>query len=280
MKYNLGIVGHGIVGSAVEYGFQNENIFIYDKFKPTLSLEEVAKKSDIIFVCVPTPITEDYSGIDLSIVEENVDALAKLLKNTEKIIVLKSTIVPGTTAKFEKKYPKVKFAFNPEFLTEANYLEDFVKADRHIIGASDYDVSTKLMALYKSHFPNTPIYQTSPTAAEMAKYMANCYLATKVLFANEMFEICQNVGVYYPDVKNLVVTDHRIYNSHLDITPERGFGGKCFPKDMLALRGEAKKRRVETNLMDAVWNKNLKIRRIRDWEEIPFAVTKNKKSRQ
>lgn len=278
MNFNLGIIGYGIVGSAVEYGFQNENIFIYDKYKDLLSLEEVAKKADFIFICVPTPMTADYSGIDLSIVEDNVDTLAKLIKGSDKVIVLKSTIVPGTTVRFEQKYPEVNFAFNPEFLTEANYLEDFVKADRHIIGASDYDVSTRLMALYKSHFPNTPIYQTSPTAAEMAKYMANCYLAAKVMFANEMFEICQKLGVYYPDVKNLVVTDHRIYNSHLDITPERGFGGKCFPKDMSALRGEAKKLGVKTEMMDTIWEKNLKIRRIRDWEEIPFAVTKKKKT--
>lgn len=277
MKYNLGIVGHGIVGSAVAHGFQDENIFIYDKFKETLSLEEVAKSSDFIFICVPTPIKSDYTGIDLSIVDENVDALAKLIKDTDKVIVLKSTIVPGTTARYEKEYPDVKFAFNPEFLTEANFLQDFINADRHIIGATDPDVSNRLVELYKSHYPNTDIYQTSPTAAEMTKYMANCYLATKVLFANEMSEICEKLNVDYSDVKKLVVTDRRIFDSHMDISPEKGFGGKCFPKDMLALRGEAKKLGAETELLDAVWQKNLKIRTKRDWEEIPFAVTKKNK---
>lgn len=270
----IGIIGYGIVGQAVEYGFKSEKIFIYDKFKDYLTLEEVCKNSEFIFICVPTPILDDGSGIDLSFVEENVDQIAKLIEGTDKIIVIKSTSVPGTTARLAAKYPNVKFSFNPEFLTEANFLEDFVNSDRCVIGALDDLTSRRLVSLYKKHFPQMPVFQTDPTTAEMVKYMANCYLATKVLFANEMFDLCEKLGIKYEEVKKLVVADHRIYDSHLDITTNRGFGGKCFPKDMMALIGMADKLGVDTELLDTVWQKNLKIRKVKDWEEIPFAVSK------
>jgi UDPglucose 6-dehydrogenase len=107
----------------------------------------------------------------------------------------------------------------------------------------------------------------------MAKYMANCFFATKVTFANEMYDICQRLGINYEEAKKMVVADKRIYDSHLDVTSLRGFGGKCFPKDLLALRALAKDIKVDTGIMDSVWKKNLKIRKIRDWDEIPFAVT-------
>lgn len=122
-----------------------------------------------------------------------------------------------------------------------------------------------------------PMFQTDPTTAEMVKYMANCYLASKVIFANEMFDICQSLGIKYEEVKKLVVADHRIFDSHLDVTTARGFGGKCFPKDLLALRAMAREKGIDTSFLDIVWKKNLAIRKTRDWEEIPGAVTKHKK---
>ena len=274
MNYQLGIIGYGIVGQAVEYGFKGEDIHIYDKFKNYLTLPEVCEKSEFIFVSVPTPIMSDESGIDLSIVEEVVDEIAKEVEGTDKIVILKSTIVPGTTAAFAKKYPKVNFCFNPEFLTEANFLEDFVKSDRCVVGATNDLVSRRVISLYKKHFPQMPMFQTDPTTAEMVKYMANCYLAAKVIFANEMAEISEKLGIKYEEVKKMVVADHRIFDSHLDVTTTKGFGGKCFPKDLLALRAMAREQGVDTEMLDTVWKKNLKIRKVHDWDEIPGAVTK------
>ena len=121
--------------------------------------------------------------------------------------------------------------------------------------------------------PSIPIYYTDFTTAEMVKYMANCYLATKVIFANEMYDIAEALGIKYEEVKKMVVADSRIKDSHLDVTTQRGFGGKCFPKDLLALRAMAKSLKVDTGILDAVWKKNLKVRKNRDWEEIPFAVS-------
>lgn len=280
MPVNIGIIGYGIVGQALAYGFSgsliesNYRILFYDKYKKSEPLSAVVRKSEFIFICLPTPMKKNESGIDLSIIEKSIKEITKYTNNTDKIIVIKSTVVPSTTSGLERKYPKTKFCFNPEFLTEANYLEDFVNADRTIIGASNDLVSRRVVAFYKQRFPKMKIFQTDPTTAEMVKYMANTYLATKVIFANQMFDLCESLGVKYEEVKSMVVADRRIYNSHLDITTDRGFGGKCFPKDMVALLGLAKELGVRMDLLTNVWNINKRIRKKRDWEEIPFAVSK------
>lgn len=280
-QLKLGIIGYGIVGQAMAYGFSQPDIKdkyeirYFDKYKDTDSLESVVSESEFVFICLPTPMKVDESGIDLSIIEDSIAEITKFTNNTDKIIVIKSTVVPGTTASFEKKYPKSNFAMNPEFLTEANYLEDFVNADRNVIGANNDLTSRRVVALYRQRFPRTKIFQTDSTTAEMVKYMANSFLATKVIFANEMFEICQALGIKYEEVKSMVVADHRIFDSHLDVTTAKGFGGKCFPKDIVALIGRAKDLKLDPRLLETAWSINKKIRKVRDWEEIPFAVEGN-----
>lgn len=282
---NIGIVGYGIVGQALAYGFSrpeikdNYTISFYDKYKKSKPLEPVIKESEFVFICLPTPMKSDESGVDLSIIERSVKEITQYTNNTDKIIVLKSTVIPGTTVSFEKRYPQTKFCFNPEFLTEANYLDDFLNADRIIIGASNDLVSRRVVALYKQRFPHMKIFRTDPTTAEMVKYMANTFLATKVIFANQIYDLCNKLGIKYEEVKAMVVADSRIYDSHLDITTERGFGGKCFPKDIVALLGLSKKLSVNLDLLSMIWKINKRIRRVKDWEEIPFAVSK-KRSRK
>lgn len=279
---NIGIIGFGIVGQAIAFGFSQPDIAskykikYYDKYRESSSLEEVIKTSEFIFICLPTPMKSDESGIDLSIIEDTISQITPITDNTDKIIILKSTIIPGTTKKFETKHPKTNFAFNPEFLTEANYLADFVNADRTIIGANSDLISRRVIALFRQRFPNQKIFQTDTTTAEMVKYMANAFLSTKVMFANEMFDICNALGIKYEEVKNMVAADRRIGDYHLDVTTARGFGGKCFPKDMVALIGRAKDLKIEPKLLETVWDLNKKIRKVHDWEEIPFAVTTKK----
>lgn len=272
MSYErIGIIGYGVVGEAVEYGFSPYPVKYYDKFKPSDTLETVCNESDVIFVCLPTP----YKGekIDLSIIEGAVEEAVKYTNDTNKLLVIKSTVIPGTTRRLAEKYPKTKFAFNPEFLTEANYLEDFVNADRHVVGANDNKTSLRLTALYKGKWPKTPVFQTDTTTAELSKYAANCFLATKVIFANEMYDLCEKLGIEWNEAKKLVMADHRIGPTHLDVTSMRGFSGKCFPKDAVALLGLFKDLDVDAMLLEAMWNKNLKIRKVRDWEDIPFVKT-------
>ena len=275
---NLGIIGYGFVGQAVANGFnvasgEKDTIRYYDKYKDTISLEEVIEKSEFIFVCLPTPMKEDESGIDLSIILDMVSEITKYTNHSDKIVILKSTITPGTTAALEKAHPKTQFCFNPEFLTEANFLEDFLNADRTIIGASNDLVSRRVAVVYRQRFPKTKIYQTDPTTAEAVKYFANAFLSLKVTFANYFYDFCQKIGIKYEEVKRMAAKDHRIVDAHLDVTTLRGFGGKCFPKDLVALMGEFKKARVDADLLETMWQYNKKIRKIHDWEEIPFAVS-------
>lgn len=272
MSYErIGIIGYGIVGQAVAYGFDGYAVKYYDKFKPSLTLKTVCRESDVIFICLPTP----YKGnrIDLQIIEDAVAEIVQYTDNTDKVVTIKSTVTPGTTRRLAQQYPNTKFAFSPEFLTEANYLEDFANADRHVVGADDNKTSLKLAALYKNRWPKTPVIQTDPTTAELGKYAANCFLATKVMFANEMNELAEALGVEWAETKKIVTSDDRVGETHFDVTSTRGFGGKCFPKDMIALLGLFDDLGVDSSLLSTVWDKNLKVRKVYDWEDIPFVKT-------
>ncbi len=276
----LGIIGYGFVGQAVANGFQTasggkDTIVWYDKFKDGSSLEEVIKSSEFIFVCLPTPMKQDESGIELSIFEEMIPQITKLTDNTDKIIVIKSTVTPGTTVRFEKKFPKTKFCFNPEFLTEANFLEDFLNAERTVIGTSNDLVSRSTAVVFRQRFPKTKIFLTDPTTAETVKYFANAFLSIKVTFANYFYDYCQALGIKYEEVKKMAAADHRIGDYHLEGTTSRGFGGKCFPKDLVAIMGEFKKLGVDDSLLETMWKYNKRVRKVHDWQEIPFAVGSN-----
>lgn len=275
----IGIIGYGFVGKAVECGFKPlHRIFIHDNAIPSLTMEKVVDNADFIFVCVPTPMDSSYRKIDLSIVEEVVGQIINRSGNDKNspLIIIKSTVIPGTTQNLANKFDSRNIVFNPEFLTEANYLNDFIHPDRIVIGADNQRSQDKLLSLYKKSFPNTRMFVTDSRTAEMVKYMCNTYLATKVIFANEIFDLCQVLKINYNEVKQMVVADHRIFDSHLEVTPQRGFGGKCFPKDIVALLGLAEELGVDLSLLKNVWEKNLKLRLFRDWEKIPGTVSKNR----
>lgn len=277
----IGIVGWGVVGQATGNAFaavKSNKVLWWDKYKKSpVTLQKLVKDSEFIFICVPTPMKDNYSNIDLSIVKQVVSRIAKLIDDRKKILTIKSTVIPGTTASLAKQYPHVNFAMNPEFLTEANAFEDFLRTDRTVIGAFKHSVADRLSILYQNLYgPGSKIFLTDPTTAEMVKYMSNMFLATKVMFANEMSDLCQKVGINYQEVKEMVVADHRIFDSHLDVTSIKGFGGKCFPKDMVALLGLFKQKKVDASLLSTVWKKNLRVRQVRDWEEIAGAVSSKK----
>lgn len=278
----IGVIGYGFVGQALANGFKvasggKDTILWYDKYKDSTSLEDTINKSEFIFVCLPTPMKEDESGIELSIFEDMIPQITRYTDNTEKIIVIKSTVTPGTTLKFEKRFPNSKFAFNPEFLTEANFLEDFINAERTVVGTNNDLVSRRLTVIFRQRFPKTPIYQTDPTTAEAVKYFANAFLSLKVTFANYFYDYCQKLGIKYEEVRKMAAADHRIGDFHLEVTTNRGFGGKCFPKDLVAIMGEFKKLGVDASLLETMWQYNKKVRKVHDWQEIPFAVEGNHK---
>lgn len=263
---SIGIIGYGVVGQALANGFKDGHLIkFFDKYKECDEFRQVVN-SDFVFICLPTPSTS--TGIDLSIMDEAMHQISEL--KPEGIIAIKSTIIPGTTKKYHKQYPHLRLCFNPEFLTEKNAFNDFINPDRIVIGAEDKSVLLAVEKLYKDRFPNVGVYCCDSITAEMVKYMANGLLSAKIIFANEIFDICQKLGIDYETVKKMVMADPRV-GAHLDVTPTRGFGGKCFPKDIIALIGLCDELGVDARVIKAVWEKNLLIRKDHDWKRIPFA---------
>ena len=245
---NVGVVGWGFVGQATGKGLatnKKNKIFVYDKQRTSpLTLEEVVVKSEFIFICVPTPMHSDYSGMSMKIVDEVVTEIAGYAKSTEKIVIVKSTVLPGVSASYIKKYPKVNFAMNPEFLTQNNANEDFLKPSRTVIGAGSQKVGERIKTLYATILDkNQPYFIMDTTSAEVTKYMSNLMLASKVILANEFLFLSEKVGADYDTVRRAVEADPRI-GTHLRAPGpdgDFGFGGACFPKDMIGILGEAKK---------------------------------------
>lgn len=233
MNYIIGIMGSsGYVGGASKKYFQkiNADVRLYDKYKNEGSLEQI-QEADIIFIAVPTPYDEVSGGFDLSFVR---DAVAGL--RGEKIIVLKSTILPGTTERLQKEFSHHRFLFNPEFLTQATADSDMQYPDRQLVGytAESYSSAGTVLRV----LPLSPFERIMPaTEAEMVKYFNNTWFATKVTFANQIYELCRALGVNYEIVREAAAMDKRIGPSHLDVHHGgyRGYGGACLPKDTRAL---------------------------------------------
>jgi UDPglucose 6-dehydrogenase len=267
----IGIIGQGFVGTAVREGLkQHYDIHTYDlKEKCTCeSILELVDESDVIFVCVPTPMKKDGS-CDISIVEGVIDEIEDV-DISGKIVVIKSTVPPGTTERLNKKYKNISVVFNPEFLTEANFIDDFKNQDRIIIGGIR-PASTKVRQLFYKAFPNAHIIKTSSTIAEMVKYTTNCFLSTKVSFANEMKQICDKIDVDYDKVIEYATYDERLGKSHWSVPgPDGhyGFGGSCFPKDINALIRFSNDLGLWFHTLMGAWHTNCDVRPEEDWKDL------------
>ena len=271
MKNNtIGVVGQGFVGTAIREGFKDfVKIETYDKFKESTcnSLEELSQKAEIIFVCLPTPMRRS-GDCDLSIVSDTIYKLDGFDNNN--IAVIKSTVLPGTTEKFNKECNNLQVLFNPEFLTEANFINDFKNQNRVIIGGPRPG-TTKVKNLYRKCYPAASIIKTGSNTAEMVKYFTNCFLATKVSFSNEIRQVCEKINVDYDKVVEYGLYDQRIGKTHFSSPgPDGkfGFGGSCFPKDVNALISFALSTGMNPTVLKSVWSKNLEVRPERDWEQL------------
>ncbi len=270
-KTTIGIIGQGFVGTAVNEGLaKHYYIHTYDIAKKSTckSIEELSTKSDVIFVCLPTPMEKDGS-CHLGIIEPVLNDLNHILKC--KTIVVKSTVPPGTTEKWNKTFKNINIVFNPEFLTEANSIEDFKNQNRIIVGGKR-PATTKVARIFKKVFPKVPIIKTGSTYAEMVKYVTNCFLATKVSFANEIYQICDQLDIDYDKVIEYAQHDERLGYSHWMVPGpdgDYGFGGHCFPKDLNALINLAEKLGLEldVNVLKSALKTNNRQRSDRDWEQ-------------
>ena len=265
----IGIVGQGFVGTAVHEGLkQHFKIETYDIAKTSTckSLADLSEKSDVVFVCLPTPMKKDGS-CHIDIVESTLLGLDVI--NECKTVVVKSTIPPGTTEKWNSLFTNIQVVFNPEFLTEANSVEDFKNQNRIIIGGPR-PATTKVKRVFAKAFPKVPIIKTGSTIAEMVKYFLNCFLATKVSFANEMYQICEGLDIDYDKVTEYAIYDERLGKSHLNVPGpdgDYGYGGHCFPKDVKALINVAHNLDVSSTMLNATDSKNNDVRKNRDWEK-------------
>ena len=269
---NIGIVGQGFVGTAVKEGMSKfYEIYTYDKYVSSksnvLNLQELCDKTKIIFVCLPTPMLKN-GRCDTSVVEKTIKLIDTYNKNN--IVILKSTVPPGTTEHLNRTSVNTPIVFNPEFLTEANYVDDFKNQNRIIIGGPR-PASTIVKNVFRKAFPQTQIVKTSSSVAECVKYFTNTFLATKVSFANEFKTICSKINVDYDKVLEYAFYDERIGRTHLSVPGpdgKLGFGGSCFPKDVNALIYFSKQLNIEPIVLNSVWDKNIEVRPEKDWEQL------------
>ena len=280
----IGIVGNGFVGSAITHGFSLyvDEIRIYDTDprRSTHSLEDVAGDCGVIFVCVPTPMFES-GECDLSIVHSVMERLSDCEGIENSVIAIKSTVVPGTMESLVKKYSNLNFVFNPEFLTERAAKLEFINTARIVIGSNKEENNDVVESLYRIRFPHTQIIKTDLATAQLIKYMANCFFATKVSFMNEMYQICEAVGADWSQTVKGFLSDGRVGNSHVDVPGhdgDFGFGGKCFPKDLNAMITRAVELGVKPAVLNGAWEKNKEVRTNLNWYDIEGAVSQKKSS--
>jgi len=248
----IGIMGLGVVGGAARAYFESRghHLRLYDPYLGLGSAREV-NEAHVVFICVPTPHREG-GGFDLSVVQEAIDVL-----ESGRTVVIKSTVLPGTTDALQSRYPGHRMLFNPEFLREATAQQDFALPDRQVVGYTEAGraAADEVMSL----LPRAPFMRVVTAAeAEMAKYMANAFLAVKVSFANEVYDLCGALGIDYDAVRPLVAADARIGPSHLDVFHGgyRGYGGKCLPKDTRSLMELAGAVGVDLRLLGAAHEVN------------------------
>jgi UDPglucose 6-dehydrogenase len=273
MKNTIGIVGQGFVGSAVYEGMKNHyNVLVYDKdpnkFRNTSGIEEIVKSCGVVFVCVPTPMRKT-GECDLLILHKALSEINDwcIYQDKEIIVVVKSTIPPGTTDTLNEYYSHCYVVFNPEFLTEANAVEDYKNQNRIIVGGPR-PYTDIVKRIFEKAFPKTPIIKTSSTIAEMIKYVTNSFLAMKVSFANEMYQICQALDIDYDKVIEYAKYDDRLGTSHWSVPGpdgDFGFGGHCFPKDVAALTYLAVSLGINPTMLAGTTIKNNEVRTDLDW---------------
>ncbi len=283
-KVSIGVVGKGFVGTAVAHGFSHQTgygaeIRIYDKDpeKSQDTLDETVNKSEFIFLSVPTPADKDGFN-DLSIVRSALRDIESICKSPDNIILVRSTVVPGTTRALQKEFPNLRMVFNPEFLTERSASFDFINQTRVILGG-DKQHTNKVKYLYKNRFGDfLPVLETNYETAEMIKYMNNLFFATKVSFLNEMKLLGDKVGVDWSNAIEGFILDGRIGHSHIAVPGpdgKLGFGGSCFPKDIQALIKFGEQNNVDMNVLKGAWKTNLEVRPERDWEKLKGRAVSN-----
>ncbi len=256
----VGIVGLGYVGGTMGEAFAAAGVPTrgYDRYLQVGAAADLAD-CGVVFLCVPTPPGPDGAH-DLTELWSAVRELAPLLE-PGCVVTVKSTVAPGTCDRLAGEFPGLEFAMVPEFLVAARPLETFTRPDRIIIGAASDAAGSTLQELLQRVAPFAPVLRVRPIEAELIKLCSNAMLAVKVSFANELAEICERFGVAWSRVQPGVGLDRRIGPDHLLVSPERGFGGACLPKDLDGLIAASRAAGYEPSLLAEMAEFNVRIRR-------------------
>lgn len=261
-KLKLGIVGHGFVGKAMDFGFSRRvEKFIVDPVYKTSVKDLEEFNPDLVLVCVPTPMGDDGSQ-DSSIIESVFKDLCRYCPQSIKVV--KSTVLPIVLEKLHLLEPNL--IYNPEFLREKHANEDFINSDMIIFGG-DRNVSSKVSGAYLRHSKcktKEHVFVDLKTAS-LIKYSINTFLASKVIFFNELHSIFESLDVKdsWEAIINVISRDNRIGDSHMNVPGhdgKKGFGGACFPKDSLALVKLAKTQGIDLSILQSAIKTNNKIR--------------------
>jgi UDPglucose 6-dehydrogenase len=289
-KATVGVIGHGFVGSAIDAFFRREmHVLVNDRAKPELqTLSQVVAQSEVIFVCIPTPMRKDgscYTGFVEEVLTSVRDTAVELSRPMSSfVVVIKSTVPPGFTQSMSEKLPGLRVVFSPEFLTEAAAVQDMLTVDRVILGGSDDDTLIVGKYFYEADRPfvdddRRKIFRCGPTVAEMVKLSGNGLLTAKVAFCNELYQMCLALGIDWEAVRQLVSLDRRIGPSHTRVPGPDGklsYGGHCFPKDISSLKTVADNLGVSSELFQVIIKRNGDLRPEKDWETMKNrAVTDN-----
>src|SRR3989344_1466303 len=231
-KEKIGIIGVGVVGGALKkwYESQGHQVFLHDVPKNIGSKKSV-NHADIIFIAVPTPHDPRTNKFDSSYIES---AFANI--SSSRVVVIRSTVLPGTTARMQAEFLQHKVLFSPEFLTQSQADKDIFEEKLSIIG---YTPQSRDVAGHVLHLlPRAPFRRAlGAHEAELFKYIRNNFFSAKVIFFNQIFDLCQKLGADYNAIRDCVTADPWIGGMHTDVWHGgyRGYGGKCFPKDIRSM---------------------------------------------
>ena len=212
--------------------------------------------------------------MNLDIVRQVLQDISDVNVVSDNVVLLRSTVIPGTTRKLQLEFDNLNLIFNPEFLTERSAKFDFINQSRVILGGAghEFDGVQETIELFKWRFGESiPVIATTWETAELIKYMCNCFFATKVSFMNEMYQIAEKCNVDWEMALDGFVRDGRVGHSHMNIPGpdgKLGFGGSCFPKDVQAIINFGETLGVNMNTLKGVWETNLDVRPERDWENL------------
>lgn len=250
---SLGIIGKGFVGGAVSNGFDTKNVeqYVVDPRFSNMTIEDLVESNpEVTFICLPTPTrTEDSvdgvkGSVDADLIKQALQRLETL--QYDGVVVIKSTVAPSVLEAFVNTFTQLNIVYNPEFLTEANANNDFINPPFQIFGG-DWDTCTKVEQMYLKYSTVKPVptFKLDIKAASFLKYTINSWLATKVVFFNELRQLYDtyDMGTSWQEFIGVLSHEPRVGPSHMNVPgPDGsfGFGGNCFPKDTKAFVEESR----------------------------------------